>query len=83
MAIDYFIEWVKAEPLAKIIGAKVTDFVWKSIICRFDLLQVSIIDNRHQFLDSKFIEFYQSYGIAQYFTSIGHPLANGKTEVTK
>ena len=55
MAIDYFIKWIKAEPLAKIMETKVTDFVWKFIICRFDLPWVLIIDNGCQFSDSKFV----------------------------
>ena len=45
VAIDYFTKWVEAESLAKITEAKVTDFVWKAIICRFGLPQVIVTDN--------------------------------------
>ena len=45
VAIDYFTEWVEAEPLAKITKAKVQDFIWKSIVCRFGLPRTLITDN--------------------------------------
>ena len=45
VAIDYFTKWVEAEPLVKITEAKVQDFVWKSIVCRFGLSRTLITDN--------------------------------------
>ena len=45
ITIDYFTKWVEAEPLAKITEAKVQDFVWKSIMCRFGLPRTLITDN--------------------------------------
>ena len=82
VAIDYFIKWVKAKPLAKITEVKVIDFVWKTIICRFDLPRVIITDNGRQFSGSKFAEFCRNRGISQYFTSVGHPQTNGEAKVT-
>ena len=73
---------MEAEPLAKITKAKVTDLVCKSIICMFELLRVLITNSGCQFLGFKFIEFYHDYDIVQYFTSVGHPSANGEAEVT-
>ena len=32
--------------------------------------------------DSRFAKFYQSLDISYYFTSVGHPRANGEAEVT-
>ena len=45
VAVDYFTKWIEVEPLAKITEAKVKDFVWKSIICRFGLPRVIVTDN--------------------------------------
>ena len=45
VVVDYFTKWIEAEPLAKIIEAKVKDFIWKSIIYRFGLSRVIVTDN--------------------------------------
>ena len=35
IVIDYFMKWVEVEALVTIIEAKVQNFVWKNIVCRF------------------------------------------------
>ena len=82
VAIDYFTKWVEAEPLAKITEAKVQDFVWKSIVCRFGLPRTLITDNGRQFAGAKFVEFCEDLNISHNFTSVAHPQANGEAEVT-
>ena len=82
MAIDYFTKWVEAEPLAKITEAKVQDFVWKLIICRFGLPRTLITDNGRQFTGAKFAEFCEDLNISHNFTSVAHPQANSEAEVT-
>ena len=72
VAIDYFIKWVEAESLAKITKAKVQDFVWKSIVCRFGLLRTLIIDNGRQFTGARFAEFCEDLNISHNFTSVAH-----------
>ena len=57
VAIDYFIKWVEVEPVATIIEAKVTSFVWKNIICRFGVPRIIISDNGKQFDNPKFQKF--------------------------
>ncbi|KAL0361080.1 UNVERIFIED_CONTAM: hypothetical protein Sradi_3792500 [Sesamum radiatum] len=37
VAIDYFIKWVEAEPLARITEGEVMKFIWKNIVCRFGI----------------------------------------------
>ncbi|XP_075658731.1 uncharacterized protein LOC142628535 [Castanea sativa] len=44
-AIDYFTKWVEVETLATITKAKVRNFVWKNIVCRFRIPQTIISDN--------------------------------------
>jgi len=79
--IDYFTKWVKAEALATITEAKVRSFVWKNIVCRFGIPQTIISDNGHQFDSQGFRSFCSSLGIKNKYSSLGHPQANGQTEV--
>ena len=81
VAINYS-KWVEAKPLAMITEAKVKDFVWQSIICRFGLPRVLITNNGCQFSSSKFVNFSQSLHVSHHFTSIGHPQANREAKVT-
>ena len=73
VAIDYFTKWVEAELLAKITEAKVQDFVWKSIVCRFGLPRTLITDNGRQFAGARFVEFCEDLNISHNFTSVAHP----------
>ena len=43
--IDYFTKWVEAELLATIMEKNVRNFVWKSIIYRFEIPKVFVFDN--------------------------------------
>ena len=45
VAIDYFTKWVEAEALATITEARIQNFVWKNIICRFGIPLTIISDN--------------------------------------
>ena len=45
VTIDYFTKWVEAEALATITKAKVQNFVWKNIVCRFRIPQTIISNN--------------------------------------
>ena len=45
VAIDYFTKCVEAEALATITKARVRNFVWKNIICRFGIPLTIISDN--------------------------------------
>ncbi|KAI5351639.1 hypothetical protein L3X38_004530 [Prunus dulcis] len=37
VAVDYFTKWVEAEPLATITAARIEEFVWTHICCRFGI----------------------------------------------
>ena len=62
--------------------AKIQNFVWKNIICRFGIPLTIISDNGRQFDSQAFRDFCSGLGIKNQFWSPGHPQANGKTEVT-
>ena len=82
VAIDYFTKWVEAEAFATITKAKVQNFVWKNIVCRFGIPRTIISDNDHQFDSRAFRSFCSNLGIKNKYSSPGHPQANGQTEVT-
>ena len=77
VAVDYFTKWAEAEPLATITEKKVTDFVWRSIICRFGVPHTIITDNGKQFDNANFREFCSNLGIKVSYASPTHPQTNG------
>ena len=81
VVIDYFTKWVEAEALATITKARIQNFVWKNIICRFGIPQTIISDNRRQFDSQSFRDFCSGLGNKNQFSSPGHPQANGQPEV--
>ena len=73
VAIDYFIKLVKAEALATITKAKILNFVWKNVICKFGIPMMIISDNGRQFDNQGFKDFFLNLGIKNQFSSPGHP----------
>ena len=73
IAIDYFTKWVEAKPVTTITEAKVTNFVWKNIICRFGVPRVIVPDNGKQFNNPKFQNFCQDLGVKNHYSSPKHP----------
>ena len=81
VAIDYFTKWVEVEALAMITEVKVQNFVWKNIVCRFGIPRTIISENGRQFNSHRFRTFCTNLGIKNKYSSLGHPQANGQTEV--
>ncbi|KAK4389424.1 hypothetical protein Sango_2279400 [Sesamum angolense] len=82
VVIDYFKKWVEAESLAHITEGEVMKFIWKNIICHFELPREIISDDGQQFQERMIIDWYTRLHIKQRFTSVSHPQANGQVEVT-
>ncbi|KAL2247788.1 UNVERIFIED_CONTAM: Gag-Pol polyprotein [Sesamum indicum] len=82
VAVEYFSKWVEAEAVAKISEKEVINFIWKNIICRFGIPRILISDNGTQFQGRKITEWCKELKIAQHFTAVANPQANGQTEVT-
>jgi len=80
VGVDYFTKWIEAEPLATISAAKVKGFVWKNIICRFDIPHTIVFDNGRQFTDHTLIAYYEELGIHHVTSSVEHPQTNGQAE---
>ncbi|KAL2235239.1 UNVERIFIED_CONTAM: Gag-Pol polyprotein [Sesamum indicum] len=82
VAVEYFSKWVEVEAVSKISEREVINFIWKNIVCRFGIPRVLISDNGTQFQGRQITSWLQELKIQQNFTAIGHPQANGQTEVT-
>ncbi|XP_011069634.1 uncharacterized protein LOC105155457 [Sesamum indicum] len=82
VAVEYFSKWVEAEAVSKISEREVINFIWKNIVCRFGIPRILISDNGTQFQDRQITSWLQELKVQQNFTVVGHPQANGQTEVT-
>ncbi|KAM1018865.1 hypothetical protein ACFX2C_040435 [Malus domestica] len=80
VAVNYFTKWAEVEPLATVIEAKIKDFVWKNILCRFDIPNAIVTDNGRQFNNNKFRMFCSKFNINLCFASPAHPQSNGQVE---
>ena len=49
VATDYFSKWIEADAFSSIKDRDVTQFIWKNIIYRFDILRSIVSDNGPQF----------------------------------
>ena len=82
VTINYFTKWVKVEPTGMITEAKITSFIWKNVVYRFDIPNVIISDNGKQFNNPKFQKICQDLSIKNHYSSPRHPQANDQTKVT-
>ncbi|KAM1587440.1 hypothetical protein ACFX10_026594 [Malus domestica] len=73
VAVDYFTKWAEVKPLATITEAKIEDFVWKNILCRFGIPNAIVTDNGRQFDNNKFKMFCSKFNINLCFASPAHP----------
>lgn len=49
VATNYFNMWMEAKILVPIVKAKITNFVWRSIVCQFGIPYAHITNNDKQF----------------------------------
>lgn len=80
VAIDYFSKWIEAEPLVTIRAKQVQHFIWKNIICRYDIPHTIIMDKGGQFINKALAEFYRDLHIQLITSLIEHPQTNGQAE---
>jgi hypothetical protein len=45
VAVDYFMKWVEAKPLANIKAPTIQKFFWQNIVCRFGVPRDLTVDN--------------------------------------
>ena len=76
VGIDYFTKLVEVEPLATITEKSVQSFIWRNIICRYDIPRVLVSDNKKQFDNEPFKDFCSQLVIKNHYSSPAHPQAN-------
>ena len=62
VSINYFTKWVEAEALATIIEKNIRNFVWRNIIYKYETPRVLVSDNRKQFDNDSFSDFFLTIG---------------------
>jgi ribonuclease HI len=82
VAVDYFTKWTEVEPLANITTTAIQRFLWKNVICRYGVPHAFVTDNGKQFDCEPFRKWCAELCIKNYFSSPGHPQANGQVEAT-
>ena len=80
VTIEYFSQWIEAEPVPKITATVSQRFVWKNIICRYGVPSNIVTDNGTQFNFARFKAFCEGLGTNICFTSVGNPESNGTVE---
>ncbi|CAL8112768.1 unnamed protein product [Prunus armeniaca] len=80
VAVDYFTKWVEAKALATITAARVEDFVWTNICCRFGIPYAIVTDNGRQFDSEVFREFCTRLNFNMFFGESSTPQSNGQVE---
>ena len=76
VVIEYFTKWIEVEPVAQITTHKVQHFVWKNIVCRFEVPKWLVSDNGTQFISQQLGKLCTELGIKQVFASVEHPQTN-------
>ena len=82
VATDYFNKWVEAKAYASIKYKDVSKFVWKNIVCRFEVPQATVADNRPQFDSIVFRTFCSKLNIRNPYSTPCYPQSNKKAETT-
>lgn len=80
VAINYFSKWVEAEPLVTIATEKVKQFIWRSIICRYNVPESIVTDNGAQFASHDFQDYCAKYRIKVKYASVEYLQCNGQVE---
>jgi ribonuclease HI len=80
VAVDYFTKWVEVEHLVNITAKSIERFLWKNVVCRYGMSHTFITDNGKQFDCEPFRKWCNELHIRNYFSSPGHPQANGQVE---
>ena len=81
--VDYFTKWVNVEALTSITPAKIREFIYKNIICRYGIPHTIVSDNDTQFDCEEFKKFCNDLQIKKVFTSVARPHANEQVQTVK
>ena len=80
VAVDYFTKWIEVKAFVSITLTKIKEFVYKNIVCWYEVPHTIILDNGTQFDCDEFKEFCDDFQIKKVFLSVAGPHANGQVE---
>jgi len=67
VAIEYFTKWIEAEPVAQVTVHKIQHFVWKNIVCHFEIPKWLVSDNGTQFASQQLGKLYTKLRVKHVF----------------
>ena len=82
VTIDYFSKWIEVDAFASIKDIDVTRFIWKNIVCRFDIPRSIVSDNGPQFECRVYRDFCQELKIKNLYSTPRYPQRNGQAEAS-
>ena len=84
VATDYFSKWIEseAEAFASIKDKEVVYFVWKNIVCRFEIPQSIVTDNGPQFNSQVYKNFCSELKNKNLYSTPRYPQSNGQVEAS-
>jgi IS30 family transposase len=80
MAVEYFMIWVEAKPVANITSTTIKRFFCQNIICRYSIPQQITVDNAKYSNNDMFKDLHHQVGMKVAFASIYHPQSKGAVE---
>ncbi|GKV12351.1 hypothetical protein SLEP1_g23506 [Rubroshorea leprosula] len=78
VVVDYFTKWIEAKPPSTTTERKIEEFLFNSILCRFEIPIRIIADNGPQFRVAALRSFCNDYNIELTLTSVYTPQSNGQ-----
>lgn len=82
VAVDNFTKWAEEEAFVTITTENVTNFLWKSVMCRFGISHVFVTDNEKQFDCGPFRKWCVELHNQNYYSTPIYPPPNGQVEAT-
>ena len=82
VATEYFSNWIEAEAFASIKDKEVVSFVWKNIVCRFEIPQSIVTDNAPQFDSQVYRNFCIELKIKNLYSTSWYPQSNGQEKAS-
>jgi len=83
VAIDYFTRCIEAKPLVTITSQQVQKISWKNIICKHELSNCIVTDDRRQSTNKGYEQFLQQLSIKHRVTFVEHLQINGQAKIAK
>ncbi|XP_014660409.1 uncharacterized protein K02A2.6-like [Setaria italica] len=79
VTVDKFSKWIKARPIAQIKSEQAVQF-FTDITHHFGIPNSIITDNTTQFIEKKFLRFYDDHHIRVDWSAMAHPRTNGQVK---